>query len=106
MDVEQRARELLAAEYEKAEMEGVAAAVRIGSHDNDPEFLAIIAALTPPEGYVLVPRIPTPEMQDAVESMKLPHALLRTGVRLADFRERYAAMLVARPLVNRSEMEP
>lgn len=63
--ITKRARELLAAEYDKAEMEGVASAVRLGGHDKDPEFLAIIAALTPPEDYVLVPFEPTSEMVKA-----------------------------------------
>lgn len=58
------------------------------------------AALTPPEGYVLVPVKPTEAMVDAVESIKMPHALLRTSVRLADFDQRYSSMLAARPEVS------
>jgi len=65
----QQARELLAAEYAKAEMDGVASAVRLGSHDTDPEFLAVAAALCAapecPEGFVLVPVEPTQKMLDA-----------------------------------------
>lgn len=57
------------------------------------------SALTPPKGYVLVPVRPTEAMVDAVESIKMPHAYLRTGVRIADFNERYSAMLAARPEV-------
>ncbi|ENM0054898.1 hypothetical protein AB6M49_003112 [Stenotrophomonas maltophilia] len=60
---------------------------------------AIIAALTPPKGYVLVPVRPTDAMKDAVESIKMPHAYLRTGIRIADFHERYSAMIAARPEV-------
>ncbi|NGM56530.1 hypothetical protein G5C63_19685 [Stenotrophomonas pavanii] len=64
MDVEQRARQLLADEF--ARMGGVSAKyveeVRegiVGPWDR-AAILAIIAALTPPEGYVLVPVQPTP----------------------------------------------
>ncbi len=101
--IEKRARELLAKAYEADGMGGRAGVIR-----NPTQYMekpdrrtlgCIIAALTPPEGYVLVPVEPTSAMQDVVESMKLPHALLRTGVPLADFRERYAAMLAARPEV-------
>jgi hypothetical protein len=91
MDVEQRARELLRSEY----MLSLSGAGPKQRHLYECAIRAIITALTPPNGYVLVPVEPTSAMQDAVESMKLPHALLRTGVRLADFRERYAAMLAA-----------
>lgn len=58
------------------------------------------AALTPPKGYVLVQVRPTEAMVDAVESIKMPHAYLRTGVRIADFNERYSAMLAARPEIK------
>lgn len=58
------------------------------------------AALTPPEGYVLVPVEATGPMKDAVESFVIPHCFLRTGVQIADFNERYRAMLAARPEVQ------
>ncbi|WP_414498473.1 hypothetical protein [Stenotrophomonas maltophilia] len=61
---------------------------------------AAIAALAPPRGYVLVPVRPTDAMKDAVESIKMPHAYLRTGIRIADFHERYSAMIAARPEVS------
>jgi hypothetical protein len=68
MDVEQRARELLAAECQRMGFEFGAYQLREGS--NLPPFgaaslNAIIKALTPPEGYVLVPVEPTEEMLDA-----------------------------------------
>ncbi len=72
----------------------------LGERDLPALLREAAAALTPPEGWVLVPVEPTEAMKDAVESMKMPHALLRTGVRIADFHERYAAMLAARPDVK------
>ena len=39
-------------------------------------------------------------MKDAVESFVIPHCYLRTGVQIADFNERYRAMLAARPEVS------
>jgi hypothetical protein len=59
MDVEQRARELLAAEWDKCGGAGqnVATGIRAGASlpMDLPAIRAIIAALTPPEGYVIVP---------------------------------------------------
>lgn len=58
-DIEKRARELLAAEYRKSGH--IALADMLGSENERAILLdrcalrAIIAALTPPEGYVLVP---------------------------------------------------
>ncbi|MEN5338933.1 hypothetical protein ABE583_02925 [Stenotrophomonas sp. TWI143] len=99
-DIEKRARELLAAEMERSGRKGTANKIRQGRPAMFREELrALIAALTPPEGYVLVPVRPTDAMKDAVESIKMPHAYLRTGIRIADFHERYSAMLCARPEV-------
>ncbi len=53
--IEKRARELLAAEYERFDLPGTAAVVRNGGYDLNPSMRAVVAALTPPEGYVLVP---------------------------------------------------
>ena len=56
--IEKRARELLAAEYERDGREGMAGAVRRGKQMlglDDVAIRAIVAALTPPEGHVLVP---------------------------------------------------
>lgn len=54
MDVEQRARELLAAEYRKAGANPAACELMAGraSWPNQMALNAIIAALTPPEGWV------------------------------------------------------
>ncbi|WP_312708661.1 hypothetical protein [Stenotrophomonas sp.] len=95
--IEKKARELLAESCEKCGMPSLAWEFRSGFHDESVAMFAVVAAFTPPEGYVLVPVEPTQEMRDAMESMKAPHALLRTGVFLPEFRERYAAMLAARP---------
>lgn len=97
-EIERRALEVLLSQY-------LAAGYRPGdpvavSVANAVAIKAIAAALTPPKGYVLVPVRPTEAMVDAVESIKMPHAYLRTGVRIADFNERYSAMLAARPEVS------
>lgn len=56
IDIEKRARELLAAEYEKGQFRAYGPEIRSGSAGTtwDEEVRAIIAALTPPEGYVLI----------------------------------------------------
>lgn len=87
-EIERKARELLAAE--------------IGQHIllmgrrsgmtfmNNAALRAIIAALTPPEGYVLVPVIPDDAMYKAAAALG-PDAFLA---------EQWAAMLAARPEVS------
>ncbi|WP_423156481.1 hypothetical protein [Stenotrophomonas maltophilia] len=59
MDVEQRARELLADEYAKGQFRAYAPEIRSGvgtAFDEEIRaIVAIISALTPSEGYVLVP---------------------------------------------------
>ena len=52
-DIEKRARELLAAEYEKGQFRAYAPEIRSGSAGAtwNEEVRALIAALTPPEGY-------------------------------------------------------
>lgn len=58
-DIEQ-ARELLAAEYEKAGEKVFASRALSGRYDNDPDVRAIAAALrAAPEGFRLVPVEPT-----------------------------------------------
>lgn len=83
-DIEKRARELLLSQYLAA-----------GYKDGDPlavsdanavAIKAIIAALTPPEGYVLVPVEPTEAMIEAAYGHYGPGA--------------YVAMLAARPEVS------
>lgn len=56
MDVEQRARELLAAAYSGSDYPHYAPEILAGTGKWDIEISAIIAALTPPEGHVVVTR--------------------------------------------------
>lgn len=73
-DIEKRARELLATAVEQAAVEipgvlPVSASIRAGGNAGaqftDVAISAIIAALTPPDGWVLVPLEWTQEMWDA-----------------------------------------
>lgn len=94
-DIEKRARELLAAEIEKLEGYKLSAAsIRAGSHLG-PRLAAchaaIIAALTPPEGYVLVPVEPTDAMRDVLLDML-------TNCRTVT--DSYGQLLAARPEVS------
>ncbi|WP_295380354.1 hypothetical protein [uncultured Stenotrophomonas sp.] len=109
--IEKRARELLAAEYEKFDLPSTAAGVREGAHDLNPSMRAVVAALTPPEGYVLVPVEPTEDMcGDGAESKPMrPFTPLdemeafeeMTGCEQARHVAKlcWAAMLAARPEV-------
>jgi len=100
MGVEQRARELLAAEYERFDLPSTAAGVRAGAYDLNPSMRAVVAALTPPDGFMLVPVEPTEAMIEAsmirVELAKRcgPGTLKVLGARAWD------AMLAARPEVK------
>nr|WP_313470793.1 hypothetical protein [Stenotrophomonas geniculata] len=98
MNVEQRARELLAAEIEKIEGYKLAAQIRAklvaqiraGSQLGPIMAVchaAIIAALTPPDGWVLMPRVLTEEM-------------LQAGYPADDAQTGYEAMVAARPEVK------
>ncbi len=87
-DIDKRARELLAAEYERIGNHNAAGDARRGLYQ--PELAAIIAALTPPEGYVLVPVDPTRQMQVAALEGEWSRA---TPAKV------WGAMLAARPEV-------
>nr|WP_164083563.1 hypothetical protein [Stenotrophomonas pavanii] len=96
MDVEQRARELLIAQY-KARGDLVAAFnIERGGLSSfyAAEIAAIVAALTPPEGYVLAPVEPTDDMLNSglfgLEPM----------LHVSDIRAIYDDMLAARPEVK------
>lgn len=84
MDVEQRARELLRSEY----MLSLSGAGPKQRHLYECAIRAIIAALAPPEGYVLVPVEPTEEMLRSVW-------VAYEGV--SDAYSTYKSMLAARP---------
>ncbi|OWQ54801.1 hypothetical protein CEE60_07345 [Stenotrophomonas maltophilia] len=98
--IEKRARELLAAEVDRDAVampgvEEVATSIRKGGHGSvqfvPTALRAIIAALTPPEGYVLVPVEPTEAMLQEIHLVKS-----FTGEAM---HRRYAAMIAARPEV-------
>lgn len=113
--IEKRARELLATAYEADGMGGRAGVIRNpNQYMEKPDRRAlgcIIAALTPPEGYVLVPVEPTDEMLgDGAESRPmLPFTPLEeweafeamSGCEQGWHKARlcWAAMLAARPEV-------
>ena len=88
--IEKRARELLAVEYERFDLPSTAAGARAGAYDLNPSMRAVVAALTPPEGYVLVPVEPTETMRDV---------LLDMLTRCHTVTESYDALLAARPEV-------
>jgi len=103
-DIERRARELLASEYEADGCMQLARMIRSGAV-TDTDFgsvkimramRAIIAALMPPEGYVMVPVEPTAEMLQAAafgvagKSGQKFKPMMSAG---------YSAMLAARPEV-------
>ncbi|MBA0284447.1 hypothetical protein [Stenotrophomonas maltophilia] len=92
--IEKRARELLAAAYEADGMGGRAWEIRNpAQYMEKPDRRAlgcIIAALTPPEGYVLVPVEPTDDMLLAAH---------RADTTRAPITSRWLAMLAARPEV-------
>lgn len=96
MDVEQRARELLADEFARSGelVSEYADEVRSGiTHPWDRAAIrAIISALTPPEGYVLVPVEPTEKMQRAGAGI--------TCTNVDEAWEVWHAMLSARPEVK------
>jgi hypothetical protein len=96
-EIEKRARELLAAEYERRGSRTYAESLRVtplwafGDDESAMGIRAIIAALTPPEGYVLVPVEPTEAMLQEIHLVKS-----FTGEAM---HRRYAAMIAARPEV-------
>lgn len=87
-EIEQRARELLAAEFEKDGYHQTGGKARDGYWDDHPSIRAIIAALTPPEGYVLVPVEPTEEMLKVGYSWMMGRIVMRSL---------YDELLAARP---------
>jgi len=98
-DTEKRARELLAVPHSDAGWHGLANEIRMNSTfdiDHGLALAAIRAALTPPEGYVLVPVAPTADMLQAAafgvagKSGQKFKPMMTAG---------YAAMLAARPAV-------
>lgn len=99
-DIDKRARELLAVAYEQDGRYGMAESVRERTQMlglDDVAIRGIVAALTPPDGYVLVPAELTHEMYCAFIEQWF------TKVRAIDDTEMedcYAALLAARPEVS------
>ena len=94
--IDMRARELLIAELESAGDAESAAWIRSGGGDGCVPLRAIIAALTPPEGYVVVPVEPTAEMLTAAAF----GVSGKTGQKFKPMMSAgYSAMLAARPEV-------
>lgn len=94
--IEKRARELLANVHADAGWTGLANEIRLNATfdiDHGLALAAIRAALAPPEGYVLVPRVPTKAMVDASVPATSQD---QTGRRQ---RAVWDAMLAARPEV-------
>lgn len=111
-DIEKRARELLDKALRDIGLHEDAYHVGCGAEldQNDKAAIkAIIAALTPPEGYVLVPVVPTVEvltaMSLAIGMEPLPPLGNKQGFypitgSQSTVRQCYAAMLAARPEVS------
>lgn len=95
-DIEKRARDFLADEYERRGSHCMADEIRVtalaefGDDDFAAAIRAVIAALTPPDGFVLVPVEPTEAMCEAGNEAE-------SECRFAE--EIYADMLAARPEV-------
>lgn len=92
--IEKRARERLDTELRKLGLHEDAYHVGCGAdldRNDQAAINAIAAALTPPEGYVLVPVEATDDMRNAFNGYRPTWR--------ANFRNRYTAMLAARPEV-------
>lgn len=95
--IEKRARELLAEEFRKEDQFEYAHHVAVGGDVGDEDqaaLRAVMAALTPPEGYALVPVELTPEMVKAVYPL---HYFTYLG---SELREHWRTMIAARPGKN------
>ncbi len=85
--IEKLARELLAAEWESIGVDHIGWSATESRQVEEASIRAIIAALTPPEGWVLMPRVLTEEM-------------LQAGYPADDAQVGYEAMIAARPEVK------
>lgn len=90
MDVEQRARELLGSEYRAAHSKDPS--LNFCTGEFEVALRAVIAALTPPEGYVLVP-------VDLEQATGMWEAGIRAKNTAGTVESIYVAMLSARPEV-------
>lgn len=93
--IEKRARALLAKEHRQDQRR--AKGIRIGhksvSRDDHLAVRAIIAALTPPEGYVLVPVVLTEPMLDVMWRAE-------GDMKDSDMQSLWAELITARPEVS------
>ncbi len=103
-DIEKQARELLAAEFRKEDQFEYAHHVAVGGDIDDEgdqaALRAIIAALTQPEGFVLVPVEPTDDMVWAPSDVEVGYptwAGSKDGCTTDEAKAIWAAMLAARP---------
>ncbi|WP_019658963.1 hypothetical protein [Stenotrophomonas hibiscicola] len=99
-EIEKRARELLAAEMERSGRKGTANKIRQGRPAMFREELrAIITALTPPEGYVLVPVEPTEAMLRAGGWVEPPDSHGQEYIEKQGAAQCWKLMMNARPEV-------
>lgn len=102
-DIEKRARalELLAERYDRKGKLIDARDIRADDLETEQEIAvqAIIAALTPPEGWVLVPVVPTEAMLDAEHATAEIHDEYGEDRYVENAEAVWAAMLAARPEV-------
>lgn len=99
-EIEKRARELLAAEYERYGDPIGAERARKQFPATGVTLRAIIAALTPPEGYVLIKADTLADLANDAEALIVQTEFRRDRIdgKLASVREA-RAMLTARPEV-------
>lgn len=99
--IEKRARELLAEQYRNGGASVAASEILAGRSGwpNQMALAAIRAALTPPEGYVLVPVEPTEAMLAAGGDAEQIHVEWGVDPYVENSHEVWGAMLAARPEV-------
>lgn len=97
MDVEQRARELLAAEYERIGNHNAAVDALRGTYQ--PEIAAIITALTPPEGGALSESDKDVALAQAVEFAEYVERQAKGA--MVDAAKRFLSLPYAQELAKR-----
>ncbi|HEY8331554.1 MAG TPA: hypothetical protein VIO83_09540 [Pseudomonas sp.] len=93
-DIENRARELLAEQYRNGGASAAASEILAGrsSWPNQMALAAIVAAIAPPQGYVLMPVVLPEPMLDVLWSAE-------ADMRDADMQDLWSALIAARPEV-------
>ena len=103
MGVEQRARELLAAACPSVKDEYFDNSPHMTAINLHEALIAVRSALTPPEGYVLVPVVPTEDMTWAPSDVEVGYpswAGSRDCCTTDEAKAVWAAMVAARPEVT------